>query len=111
MSAHLSTHSNKFDEEIIVTVFDVTDESEIIFKQTLVLYLACGMREVRHTGHRSIYLFNSKNKSNICYPCIRCCVTEQHIDGLVQNCNNSIAYALELLQSCIKPSIYILVLL
>ena len=29
-----------------------------------------------------------------------------HIDGLVQDCSNSSAYALELLQSCTKPSIY-----
>ena len=29
-----------------------------------------------------------------------------HIDGLMQDCNNSIANALELLQSCTKPSIY-----
>ena len=29
-----------------------------------------------------------------------------HIDGLVQNCSNSIANALELLQSRTKPSIY-----
>ena len=28
-----------------------------------------------------------------------------HIDDLVQNCSNSIANALELLQSCTKPSI------
>ena len=28
------------------------------------------------------------------------------IDGLVQDCSNSIANALELLQSCIKPSVY-----
>ena len=27
-----------------------------------------------------------------------------HVDGLVQNCSNSIANALELLQSCAKPS-------
>ena len=32
---------------------------------------------------------------------------ESHIDGLVQNCSNSIANALELLQTCTKPSIYI----
>ena len=31
---------------------------------------------------------------------------EVHIDGLVQDCNNSIASALELLQSCTKPSMY-----
>ena len=29
-----------------------------------------------------------------------------YIDGLVQDCSNSIAKALELLQSCTKPSIY-----
>ena len=31
-----------------------------------------------------------------------CCV---YIDGLAQDCSNSIANALELLQSCTKPSI------
>ena len=30
---------------------------------------------------------------------------EDDIDGLTQNCSNSIANALELLQSCTKPSI------
>ena len=29
-----------------------------------------------------------------------------YIDGLVQGCSNSIANALELLQSCTKPSIF-----
>ena len=29
-----------------------------------------------------------------------------YIDGLVQDCSNSIANALELVQSCTKPSIY-----
>ena len=29
-----------------------------------------------------------------------------YIDGLVQDCGNSSALAMELLQSCIKPSIY-----
>ena len=29
-----------------------------------------------------------------------------HVDGLVQNCRNSIANALELLQSCTKPSMW-----
>ena len=33
-----------------------------------------------------------------------------YIDGLVQDCGNSIANALELLQSCTKPSIYRFVL-
>ena len=32
-----------------------------------------------------------------------------YIDGLVQDCSNSIANALELLQSCIKPYIYMTV--
>ena len=31
-----------------------------------------------------------------------------YIDGLVQDCSNSIANALELLQSCTKPYIYAL---
>ena len=31
----------------------------------------------------------------------------RYFDGLVQDCSNSIANALELLQSCSKPSIYI----
>ena len=30
-----------------------------------------------------------------------------HIDGLVQDCSNSSEFAMELLQSCTKPSIYI----
>ena len=32
-------------------------------------------------------------------------VDQHHIDGLVQNCSNSCALAIELLQSCIKLSI------
>ena len=32
--------------------------------------------------------------------------THSHIDGLVQDCSNSIATALELLQSCTQPLIY-----
>ena len=31
-------------------------------------------------------------------------------DGLVQDCSNSFANALELLQSCTKPSIYLVIL-
>ena len=30
-----------------------------------------------------------------------------HINGLVQDCSNSSALAMELLQSCTKPSIYV----
>ena len=33
-------------------------------------------------------------------------ITDLHIDGLVQDCSNSIASALEILQSYIKPLIY-----
>ena len=32
-------------------------------------------------------------------------LTKHHIDGLAEDCSNSIANALELLQSCTKPSI------
>ena len=31
-----------------------------------------------------------------------------YIDGLVQDCSNSNALAMELLQSCTKPSMYLL---
>ena len=34
-----------------------------------------------------------------------CFVTREHIDGLAQDCSNSIADAMELLQSCTKPLI------
>ena len=34
-----------------------------------------------------------------------------YIDGLVQDCSNSSALAMELLQSCTKPSIYTLITL
>ena len=39
-----------------------------------------------------------------CHCCY--CLETNNIDGLVQNCSNSIANALELLQSCTKPSIH-----
>ena len=32
---------------------------------------------------------------------------QEHIDGLVQDCGNSIAIAMELLKSCAKPSIFL----
>ena len=41
--------------------------------------------------------------SNLTTPCNS---THAHIDGLVQDCSSSSAVAMELLQSCIKPSIY-----
>ena len=39
------------------------------------------------------------------HECIKNMYFHQHIDGLVQDCSNSVAGALELLQSCTKPSI------
>ena len=33
-------------------------------------------------------------------------IEENYVDGLVQDCSNSSALALELLQSCTKPSMY-----
>ena len=36
-------------------------------------------------------------------------IQAHHIDGLVQDCSNSSALAMELLQSCTKPSIYSIV--
>ena len=33
--------------------------------------------------------------------------SREHIDGLMQDCSNSIADAMELLQSCTKPLIYV----
>ena len=32
-------------------------------------------------------------------------ISQKHFNGLVQDCSNSIANALELLQSCTEPSI------
>ena len=32
---------------------------------------------------------------------------ESHVDGLVQDCSNSSVLAVELMQSCTKPSIYV----
>ena len=36
------------------------------------------------------------------------CISLSYLDGLVQDCSNSIANALELLQSCTKPLIHVL---
>ena len=38
------------------------------------------------------------------HPVLHCVSLDQYIDGLVQDCSNSSALALELLQSCTKPS-------
>ena len=50
--------------------------------------------------HFSTFFF-SINLSMVRYPHF----ANVHIDGLMQDCNNSSALALELLQSCTKPSI------
>ena len=48
-----------------------------------------------------------KKRNSIAIGCISFALSHQYdIDGLVQDCSNSIANALELLQSCTKPSIY-----
>ena len=56
------------------------------------------------------FTISKTNKTNIyCTVCSIACwgwhQRKHHIDGLVQDCNNSIANALELLQSCTKPPI------
>ena len=43
-----------------------------------------------------------------CYECSRYPMGYfYHVDGLVQDCSNSSALVVELLQSCIKPSMYL----
>ena len=44
---------------------------------------------------------NQRRSKGLCY----LGQTDAYFDGLVQDCSNSIANALELLQSCTKPSI------
>ena len=69
---------------------------------TLTLSKTCqAVRNVLHTpwlSHHSRLILMT-----ILVGCVFTCV---HIDGLVQDCSNSIANALELLQSCTKPPIY-----
>ena len=55
-----------------------------------------------------------RHRQNVSYILSICCdkilfnvgIVRQNIDSLVQDYSNSIANALELLQSCTKPSIY-----
>ena len=47
----------------------------------------------------------STTKQSTTKPCV---YFMEHIDGLVPDCSNSIALAMELLQSCTKPSTYLL---
>ena len=44
-----------------------------------------------------------RNKPNITYLLTPWVMHRVHINGLVQNCSNSSALAMELLQSCTKP--------
>ena len=44
----------------------------------------------------------------VCQECFMQCHTYAYVDGLVQDCSNSIANALELLQSCTMPSMWYL---
>ena len=41
--------------------------------------------------------------------CIKVHKTQRNIDGLAQDCSNFIANALELVQSCTKPSIWLII--
>ena len=52
------------------------------------------------SGRRRIEIDHTLSRNNPITP-----VGQYHIDGLVQDCSNSIANTLELLQSCTKPSI------
>ena len=51
-----------------------------------------------YKAYRHVYGFLVKETW---WPCL------QNIDGLVQDCSNSDALAMELLQSCTKPSIWL----
>ena len=50
----------------------------------------------------------NKNRRNISWKHHVAIHEEGYVDGLVQDCSNSIANALELLQSCTKSSMYCL---
>ena len=54
-------------------------------------------------GHKASITLISKFESTISRHLL---LLMMYIDGLVQDCSISIANALEILQSCIKPSIY-----
>ena len=43
-------------------------------------------------------------QSNLLPQSLQCCI-QYHVDGLVQDCSNSRVLAMELLQSCTKPSL------
>ena len=45
-------------------------------------------------------------RNNPVSQCVETAIGEDHFDGLVQDCSNSSALAMELLQSCTDPSIY-----
>ena len=53
---------------------------------------------------KKIHLQNVASKMIAILPRLQC--VNQNTDGQVQDCSNSSALAMELLQSCTKPSIY-----
>ena len=55
---------------------------------------------INHTRYKQISIFFIKSICDFTYYVL------QHIDGFTQGCSNSSANALELLQSCAKPSTY-----
>ena len=71
-------------------------------------YRDCEYREKMVSQPSYIHKWNPHTKMGFFYIETRpWFLTGLRIDGLVQDYSNSIANALELLQSCIKPSIYI----
>ena len=70
--------------------------------------------QYRHSHYKDkqpFYLYDGKPYTGMCLywisPGSFMLIKEFHIDGSVQDCSISIANALEILQSCTKPSIYL----
>ena len=73
------------------------------------------MSKIRHqlSMNSWIFYFSRKQNEKLYGMCLfwelkQKYYTNMHIDGLVQDCSNSSALAIELLQSCTKPSIYLI---
>ena len=64
-----------------------------------------GTREPRAGSRISCSYWNMRMKSHVNIYLISSRMYNENINDLLQNCSNSIAYALELLLSCTKPSI------
>ena len=64
-----------------------------------------GKKEILQIYYWFRQIFHCQNILLACGRCMWHVVSAQHIDALVQDCSISIANALEILQSCTKPSI------